>query len=110
MTFSKYHEKAKIKSTLFSLLFAVVLCNAVIPVHAACKAPKPPELPDAKTAVLAQMVKAKKEVKVYMGSAKAFLACTHSDSKHDRVVTQMRQTAKQFNKIVKAYKSRVKRA
>ncbi len=80
-----------------------------MPARGACKFPKEPDLPDADTAVLAQMVKAKKEVKVYITEAKKFLECTCSDSRHDKIVEKMRIMAKDFSTIVKAYKFRVKK-
>lgn len=107
MTFSLYQEKAKLTALLLALLLATLL--AATPAHAACKAPDPPDLPDAETAVLAQMIKAKKDVKAFMMAGKAFMECTRSDSKHDKVVDQMRRLAKEFNGVVKSYKSRVKK-
>ncbi len=91
------------KVIIFVFLFGVAdtLC-------AKCHRPEVPALPDGETAVLAQMVKAKKEVSKYMTSAKAYLACASNSRQHDKVVDKMRTIAKDYNDLAKAYKKRVK--
>ena len=108
MIFSLYHKKGTIKNTLLPFVITVVLCVAVMPVHAGCKLPSLPKLPNASTAVLAQMVKANRDVKAYMTTAKLFLTCTKSNLRHDNVVAQMRKLGKKYNTVVKSYKKRVK--
>jgi len=73
----------------------------------ACSRPTAPELPDAATAVTPQMIKAKNDVKAYVGEAKAFLDCTKSTKKHNRMVDEMNSVASEFNSIVRAYKARL---
>ena len=66
-------------------------------------------LPDSETAVIAQMKKAKNDVKTYLAAAEVYLKCTRSTVRHDAVVDKMKGPGKDFNSLVKAYKSRVKK-
>ncbi len=91
-----------------SIVLALILCSVTGSVNAKCKMPESPVLPDAEIAVIAQMVKAKKDVTKYMGLANKFLKCTRNDAKHDTVVDKMRALAKDYNDLAKAYKKRVK--
>ena len=72
----------------------------------ACTKPEKPELPDVDSAVLAQMVKAQKEVKRYLKLSEEYLACEKNDSRHDRMVSEMKSLGSNFNKLVKNYKAR----
>lgn len=92
---------------------ALALCTLILlglcsnQLMAACSQPTAPELPDAATAVTPQMIKAKNDVKAYVTEAKAFLECTKSTKKHNKMVDEMNSVAKGFNTIVRAYKARL---
>ncbi len=75
----------------------------------ACTKPEAPVLPDAATAVTAQMVKAKNEVKAYMTNAEAYLECA-SAAEHNKMVDNMNEVANGFNDAVRAYKERMTNA
>jgi len=92
-----------IKATAFVL--STVLFSGLT--HAACVKPEAPVLPDASTAVTAQMVKAKNDVQAYMTGANAYLECVSNDKKHNRMVKSMKKIGKQFNVAVRSYKERM---
>ena len=73
----------------------------------ACTKPVAPELPDISTAVTAQMVKAKNEVKAYMTDAEAYLDCVKDDIEHNAMVDDMQKLAEKFNAMVRTYKARM---
>ncbi len=73
----------------------------------ACTKPEAPVLPDADTAVTAQMIKAKNEVKAYMANAQAYLECVKSTREHNAMVDEMQKLADSFNSIVRDYKARM---
>lgn len=75
---------------------------------ASCEEPELPVLPDSETAVIAQMKKAKNDVKQYLGDAQVYLECTRSTVRHDAVVDKMKTLGEEFNELVRAYKERVK--
>jgi hypothetical protein len=106
-----YLARGSLVNTRFGIVmkFLVLIMMFFVSSHtlAACEEPSPPELPNAQTAVIAEMVKAKKDVKKYMDAAKEYTACTRNDMRHDRVVDSMNDIAKQFNELVQAYKERV---
>lgn len=76
----------------------------------ACTKPTAPTLPDAATAVTAQMIKAKNEVKAYMADAQAYLDCVKSTAAHNTMVDEMQALANTFNQIVRNYKARMANA
>jgi len=76
----------------------------------ACDKPVAPLLPDASTAVTAQMVKAKNQVKAYMSSAEAYLECASDAAAHNEMIDSMKQVADAFNSAVRAYKDRMTNA
>ncbi len=92
-----------IKATAFVL--STVLFSGLT--HAACAKPEAPVLPDASTAVTAQMVKAKNDVQAYMTGANAYLECVSNDKKHNRMVKSMKKIGKEFNVAVRSYKERM---
>ncbi len=92
-----------IKATAFVL--STVLFSGLT--HAACAKPEAPVLPDAATAVTAQMVKAKNDVQAYMTGANAYLECVSNDKKHNRMVKSMKKIGKEFNVAVRSYKDRM---
>lgn len=73
----------------------------------ACDKPNPPEIPDAKTAVTPQMVKAKNDVQAYMAAAQAYLDCGLAKKKHNDMVDEMNGIADKFNAAVRDFKSRM---
>ncbi|NIB40716.1 hypothetical protein HBA55_14035 [Pseudomaricurvus alkylphenolicus] len=73
----------------------------------ACTKPSAPVLPDVNTAVTAQMVKAKNEVKAYMAAAQDYLSCVKSTADHNAMVDDMQKLADSFNSIVRQYKARM---
>lgn len=93
-------------NTFNKLIFASVLTLSSTAAFA-CEPPEAPALPDPATAVTPQMVKAKNDVKAFLSDAEAFLGCTKSNKKHDKMVDKMNEVADQFNEIIRAYKARV---
>ena len=84
----------------------VVLAGSLSSMSLACVKPEKPELPSVDSAVLAQMVKAQKEVKQYLKLSEAYLECEKNDSRHDRMVSEMKSIGSSFNKLVKNYKAK----
>lgn len=91
-----------IKATAF--VFSAVLFSGLAQ---ACTKPEAPALPDAATAVTAQMVKAKNDVQAYMAGANAYLECVNNDNKHNRMVKSMKKVGEEFNGAVRSYKDRM---
>ncbi len=86
-----------------SVLFASLLSlNAL-----ACSKPELSGLPDPKTAVTPQMVKAKHELTRYLKEAEAYLKCADGDRAYNVMVDEMKNHAAAFNKIVSEYKKRM---
>lgn len=73
----------------------------------ACTKPGAPELPDAATAVTAQMVKAKNDVQLYLADANSYLACVKGDRRHNKMVKSMEKIGNAFNGTVRQYKERM---
>ena len=84
----------------------VVVAVSFAQVGHACKEATLPQLPKADTAVLAEMVKAQKEVKKYLQTSEEFLKCVRDDRRHNDVVDKMHDLAARFNTLTKAYKAR----
>lgn len=76
--------------------------------YAACVKPAAPTLPDADTAVTAQMLKAKNDVNEYIKNANAYLGCVKSGAKHNKMVKSMKSVGNEFNESVRSYKERMK--
>jgi hypothetical protein len=89
-----------------ALIFATLLASGSV---FACEKPPIPELPDPNTAVTAQMVKAKNEIKAFIASAEAYLACVEDGdtSAYNSMVEEMQAAADSFNTIVRKYKTRM---
>jgi len=89
-----------------ALIFATLLASSSA---FACDKPAAPVLPDPDTAVTAQMVKAKNEIKAFIATAEAYLACVESGdtTAYNSMVEEMQAAADDFNKIVRKYKSRM---
>lgn len=77
---------------------------------AGCTRPDEPSLPNVETAVLAEMVKASKDVKGYIAAANKYLGCTRNSADHDKVVARMRVVADSFNELTTTFKARPKTA
>jgi len=92
-----------IKATAFVL--STILFSGLA--QAGCIKPDAPVLPDAATAVTAQMLKAKNDVNSYLKAANAYLECASSTSKHDRMVKSMKKVGKEFNVAVRSYRVRM---
>lgn len=88
-------------------LLAVALLTTCTSMAIACDKPASPELPDPATAVTPQMVKAKNDVKAFLGAAETYLKCNISTKQHNTMVDEMKGVADSFNSIVRAYKSRM---
>jgi hypothetical protein len=73
----------------------------------ACSKPEAPVLPDAETAVTAQMVKAKNDVQAYLAAANTYLECAKNDKAHNRMVKAMKKVGDDFNGAVRSYKERM---
>ena len=88
------------------LLIVLLSASMAHYASASCKSPAEPTLPSIDTAVLAEMVKASKDVKKYIADANKYLGCTRNDSDHDRVVERMRIVADSFNALTTTFKAR----
>jgi hypothetical protein len=75
----------------------------------ACNEPTPPAIPDPNTAVLAEMVKAQKDVKKFIAAGDSYLKCQKNDTKYNSMVSLMQSTGDNFNKAIKAFKAKVKK-
>lgn len=86
------------------MLIALTSCASVF----ACDKPPSPTLPDPGSAVTAQMVKAKNDMKAYIKAADDYLACVELDaSRYNKMVDEMQASADEFNSIVRKYRKRM---
>ena len=83
-------------------ILAVSLAHAA---SAGCAAPDEPALPS-ETAVLAEMVKAAKDVKQYLADANKYLGCVRNALSADKVEARMHVVADNFNALTTSYKAR----
>jgi hypothetical protein len=90
------------------LLIVLLTASMAQYASAGCRQPDEPTLPNVDTAVLAEMVKAAKDVKKYIADANKYLECARNDSSHDKVVERMRTIADNFNALTTTFKARVK--
>ncbi len=88
-------------------LCAVAMLASCSTIALACDKPSMPALPDPSTAVTPQMVKAKNDVKAFLGAAEGYLKCNISTKQHNTMVDEMKSVADDFNTIVRAYKDRL---
>lgn len=86
------------------LLVAIGLFSSQL--QAACEEPEAPDLPDPETAVLAEMVKAQKDVKKFISEGEEYLKCQKGVQKYNRMVEQMKEVGDNFNASIKAFKAR----
>lgn len=78
---------------------------------AACDKPEAPVLPDPASAVTAQMIKAKNDVKSYLDAANGYIECVKGNaSRHNAMIAEMEQIAETFNTAVRTYKERMANA
>jgi len=83
----------------------LVLCS---PAVFACAAPSPPAIPDPNSAVLAEMVKAQKDVKKFLADAEGYLGCEKDSGKYNSMVDAMKTTGDEFNTAIRAFKAKMK--
>jgi hypothetical protein len=74
----------------------------------ACAPPSAPAIPDPAAAVLAEMVKAQKDVKKFLADAEAYLGCEKDTGKYNAMVDTMKATGDGFNQAIRAFKAKVK--
>lgn len=84
--------------------------------HAECTLKDAPTLPDGATAVEADMVKAQQSVKAYVAETQEYLACLEFEGKgrsggdwtkkYNDASTRMEKLAAEFNKQLRAFKSK----
>lgn len=100
--------KKAILTTALSLFFVTGIA------HAACEQGDPPALPDGATASEAQMADAVKAVKAYIAATEEYQACLTAEGKrgkmdvesYNKSTERMEKLAANFNKQLKAFKSR----
>ena len=88
-----------------------------------CERPKPPPIPDGRTASQVEMISAKQRTKLYVESAEGFLSCLEEarasvtetgrdvklkriDRKRDEVTQERDATVAKYNEQVRVYKVR----
>jgi hypothetical protein len=72
----------------------------------ACSKPAQPELPEVGSAVLAQMVKAQKDVKKYLALSDEYLACEKDKGQYNIMIDEMKLVGDNYNALVRDYKAR----
>ncbi|MFA7553130.1 MAG: hypothetical protein WCY88_02680 [Spongiibacteraceae bacterium] len=87
-------------------LMALIIASTISSISFACSKPEVPELPDAATAVLAQMIKAQKDIKSYLKDGNDYLACEKNTKRYDAAVDEMKSAGDKFNALVRDYKAR----
>ena len=93
-----------------AVLTASVLAAALAPAStlATCHKPTPPALPNPDSAVVAQMMKAKHQMRAFMAAANTYLDCVaHDNTQYNAWVDEMTRAADAFNTIVRRYKKRM---
>lgn len=99
------------KAILITTLSLFLLVPAA---QAGCEQGDPPALPDGGTASEAQMADAVKSVKAYIAATEEYQACLTAEGKrgkmdvesYNRSTERMEKLAANFNKQLKAFKSR----
>ena len=97
----------------------VVTAFLSIGANAACEKPVAPSLPDANSAVTAEMVKAKREVTQFLTDAQSYLDCIGIPAENDQsevalaivasynqMVGVIHTVGDGFNSVVRSYKAR----
>ncbi len=84
----------------------VILASCISSMSFACSKPVQPELPEVGSAVLAQMVKAQKDVKKYLALSDEYLACQGDKKRYNAMIDEMKAVGDDFNALVKDYKAR----
>ncbi len=87
-------------------LVLVVIASSLSTLSFACDRPEKPQLPSVESAVLAQMVKAQKDVNKYLKSSEAYLKCERNNIRHDKMIGEMKRLGSTYNSLVKAYKGK----
>lgn len=97
-------------------LFAVAMLGFAGAAHAECTLKDAPVLPDGATAAEAQMVAAQQAVKAYVAETQEYLSCLEFEGKgraggdwtkkYNDASTRMEKLAADFNKQLRAFKSK----
>jgi hypothetical protein len=107
---SRTQKSGSIAALVFSSL---ILFNA--PAWASCDIADPPALPDGASASAAEMAEAAKMVKAYIAATDEYQACLTAEGKvrgrldadsYNKSTERMEKLAADFNKRLKAFKSR----
>lgn len=98
-----------------AILITTILSAFLVPAaFAGCEQGEPPALPDGSTATEAQMADAVKAVKSYIAATEEYQACLTAEGKrgkmdvegYNKSTERMEKLAANFNKQLKAFKSR----
>ena len=97
-------------------IFAVAMLGFAGAAHAECTLKDAPVLPDGASAAEAQMVAAQQSVKAYVAETQEYLACLEFEGKgraggdwtkkYNDASTRMEKLAADFNKQLRAFKSK----
>jgi multidrug resistance efflux pump len=99
------------------ILITVLASGLMVPAaFAACEQGDPPEMPDGATASEAQMADAVRAVKGYIAATEEYQACLTAEGRrgkmdidnYNKSTDRMEKLAANFNRQLKAYKSRSK--
>ncbi|MEH6557080.1 MAG: hypothetical protein V7459_14050 [Oceanicoccus sp.] len=91
---------------MINKLALVVIASSLSTLSFACEKPEKPQLPNIESAVLAQMVKAQKDVNKYLKTSEAYLKCERNNNRHDKMIGEMKRLGATYNTLVKAYKGK----
>ena len=89
-----------------TLAFIVTLVVSA-PAYSVCEIPVAPNLPDPNKAVLAEMIKAQNDAKLYIKLSNDCLRCMKDDDKRELVENTLREFSIRFNNTIRSYKARV---
>ncbi|MBP7336371.1 hypothetical protein [Niveispirillum sp.] len=100
------------KKAILSTTLAFLFLSGVA--HAGCEQGDPPALPDGSSASEAEMAEAVKAVKSYIAATEEYQACLTAEGKrgkmdiesYNKSTERMEKLAANFNKQLKAFKSR----
>lgn len=98
-------QKEREKMTKF-VSIAVLWVAGATAAHACDRPTAPASIPDGKTAEMAEMMAAKKEVDAFKTAMEEYLACEKSASKIDAAQAELVKVADKFNAQVRAFKSK----
>lgn len=107
---------------LLSCCLAAVAATASVGAFAACENPPVVSVPDGSTATMDQLLQAQADVKAYVASMEAYLACLNQEletagddapaefkslmtTRYNTAVSEMEAVAQAFNDQVRAYRA-----